>query len=278
MSSNTKIEWTDATLNILRGCSHVSDGCRNCYAEKMAARFSDPGQWGYGIARRDITLHWTGKIAFDRAALEIPGRWRKPRRVFLNSVSDTFHPDVTGEMVDSIMNMILGNHLHTFQMLTKRAKRMHSYFNQFKPWCWSSGKKTGWITRGGEALTSYGGNARTPMPDDGWPLDNLWLGVSVENQKAADERIPYLLDTPATLRFISVEPMLGPVDIRAFNGIGWVICGGETGPGARPMNLDWAWSLRDQCADAGVPFFFKSTGGRNKTDLLDGRTWQEFPA
>lgn len=289
MGDKTKIEWTDATWNALKGCSRVSEGCRNCYAESMAARFSDAGQWGYGLAtRKDGQHRWTGVVVLDLPTLEKPLRWRKPRRIFVTSVSDPFHPQVTDEMLDRLFAVIAACPQHTFQLLTKRPERMLQYFEQFR----SCGPRMGWITRNGERPKSYGGEAELIIPDDRWPLPNLWLGVSVENQDVAEERIPHLLATPAAVRFLSCEPLLGPVDLTrikapwvdwrdALRGheqgrpgasisaghfavglskIDWVIAGGESGPKARPMHPDWARGLRDQCAAAGVPFFFKQWG------------------
>lgn len=282
MGDKTKIEWTDATWNALKGCSRVSEGCRNCYAESMAARFSDAGQWGYGLAtRKDGQHRWTGVVVLDLPTLEKPLRWRKPRRIFVTSVADPFHPQITDEMLDRLFQVIAACPQHTFQLLTKRPERMRQYFAQFS----SCGPRMGWITRNGERPKSYGGEAELIIPDDRWPLPNLWLGVSVEDQAAADERIPHLLTTPAALRFLSCEPLLGPVNLRQslfptpgpcweggeIPGIDWVICGGESGPKARPMHPDWARGLRDQCAAAGVPFFFKQWGEWHPAQIM----WSE---
>lgn len=234
----TKIEWATDVWNPVTGCTKVSEGCRNCYAEGIAKRF-----WGERKFT-DVRCHP------DR--LDAPRHWKKPRRVFVNSMSDLFHPDVPFEFIDRVFGAMTMACEHTFMILTKRPRMMLDWFN------WTTHNKTGL-----------------------WPLPNVWLGVTVENQKAANERIPLLLKTPAVVRFVSVEPMLGEVDMtQAMYGINppgmnvfgftdgfgyeacldWVICGGETGPGARPMHPDWARSLRDQCQSAGVPFFFKQWG------------------
>jgi protein gp37 len=297
----TKIEWTDETWNPIRGCSRVSEGCRNCYAEKVAYRFSGPGQPYEGlvqVAKFDHSIPgievkterrlplWNGSIKFVEEHLLDPLRWKKPRRIFVNSMSDLFHENVTDEMRDRIFAVMALCPQHTFQVLTKRPKRMLAYCSEMQS-CW--------VLRLSHAINTSAqmcDAADAPnRPMTGWPLRNVWLGVSVEDQKAANERIPLLLQTPAAVRFISAEPLLGPTDLfkvprpdvpyfqwRGETGaigpknepddyvywmkrlLHWVICGGESGPGARPMHPDWARSLRDQCVAAGVPFFFKQWG------------------
>ena len=231
MSGQSKIEWTDATWNPVTGCTKVSPGCKHCYAERITKR------WGGDFSK--VTLHP------DR--LDAPLHWRKPRMVFVNSMSDLFHEDVPDYFIDDVFDVCAVAANHTFQILTKRPERMMRYCQD----------------------------------DDRSILHNVWLGVSVEDQQRADERIPHLLQTPAAVRFLSVEPMLGPVALSAWLGsIDWVICGGESGPGARPMDQGWARILRDQCVHAGVPFFFKQWGGVKKKRtgrVLDGRTWDEMP-
>lgn len=224
MSGNTSIEWADKVWNPVTGCTKVSEGCRNCYAERIAKRF-----WG----DREF-----GQVQCHPERLSEPGKWRKPQRIFVDSMSDLFHPDVPDEFIHEVFLNMIDNLLHTFIVLTKRPERMAKYLK----------------------------NASKQA------VQNIWLGVSVENQKAADERIPLLLQTPAAVRFVSVEPMLGEIDLGNFlcadyrhkltlgNYLDWVICGGETGPGARPMQPDWVRSLRDQCQAANVPFFFKGWG------------------
>lgn len=287
----TKIEWATDVWNPVTGCTKVSEGCRHCYAEGIAHRF-----WGERKFT-DVQCHT------DRLAA--PFHWKNPRRVFVNSMSDLFHPDVPQEFIKDVWIGMLANPDHTFMILTKRADRM------------------------AEAVDIL-------LRDGVGVLPNVWLMVTVENQKAADERVPYLLKTPAARRGVSVEPMLEAVDLLhvqydnmveinaltgdygvyrplqgyGYNKLDWVICGGETGPGARPMHPDWARSLRNQCQAAGVPFFFKKWGewinvhperkdyeyssppekcltigdtrfyrvGKKAAGrLLDGREWNEYP-
>lgn len=283
----TKIEWTDETWNPIRGCSRVSEGCRNCYAEKVAYRFSDAGRPYHGLV--GIGGKWNGKIKFVEEHLLDPLRWKKPRRIFVNSMSDLFHENVTDAMRDQIFAVMALCPQHTFQVLTKRPERMLAYLTQ----------------QASEELQQDGRQLMVEMAIETllqqaiscdfvkWPLANVWLGVSVEDQKTADERIPLLLQTPAAVRFLSCEPLLGPINLaprsrllapvghcpgcvsgdgagpgdhalgsveHPVNDLDWVIVGGESGPGARPMHPDWARSLRDQCEAAGVPFFFKQWG------------------
>ena len=235
MSEHTAIEWTDATWNPTSGCTPVSEGCDHCYAKRIYERFHGKGSF------EKVELHP------DR--LDAPLHWRKARTVFVNSMSDLFHDGVPGVFIGAVWATMADTPQHTYQILTKRPGRMASVLRTYAKWCAPS-------------------NAVLP---------NAWLGVSVENQKWADVRIPKLLETPAAVRFLSCEPLLGPVDLSAWldrmeferdNGeaaiyrpsLGWVIVGGESGPGARPMHPDWVRSLRDQCVAAGVPFFFKGWG------------------
>lgn len=273
MSDNTKIEWCDATWNPLYGCTRVSEGCRHCYAEGLAARFHKPGQWGEGLTRDG---RWTGKVTLAEAKLTQPLRWRKPRRIFVNSLSDLFHPAVPDEWIDRVFAVMALCPQHTFIVLTKRPARMRDYFaarREGDPWAEAADEIAD--------LMGWESHAVVLEPRD-IPLPNVHLGVSVENQQAADERIPDLLATPAAVRIVSAEPLLGPVDLTYINptdryeldaligfdadqgtacdSIDGVIVGGESGPHARPMHPDWARSLRDQCAAAGVPFFFKQWG------------------
>lgn len=248
MSYQSRIEWTDATWNPVTGCTKVSAGCANCYAERMAARF--PDRFG----------DWRGGVVVHQNRLDQPLRWRKPRRVFVCSMGDLFHENVPLGVIGDVLRTARACPQHTFMFLTKRPDRMRKALL-----CWDCD----------------GGC-------NGIDCRHLWFGVSVEGQATADERIPVLLDTPAAVRFISAEPLLGPVDLGKWihgscfahdadvGGSGkcaghrcgedwlrefhWVICGGESGPGARPMHPDWARSLRDQCLAAGVPFFFKQWG------------------
>ncbi len=394
MTQQTDIEWCQnedgtrgKTWNPIRGCSRVSEGCRHCYAERAAARFSGPPVLsGQGASRRqpyeglakmaDGQPHWTGKIAVVEKLIEEPLRWRKKGlRVFVNSMSDLFHEGVPDAALDRIFAvMALTAHI-TYQVLTKRPERMRGYLSA---WAQLNDGRYSTVT---DALKDRWDAARRllyahfavkrdarMMEQAGirlayirWPLPNVWLGVSAEDQATADARIPELLATPAAVRFVSAEPLLGAIDFghipfregdsrhkrdaltgealmwgelggylgaeRAFqeNGsavvriqepkiakLDWVIVGGESGPGARPMHPDWARGIRDQCVAAGVPFFFKQWGewlpfGQARTDeqeidfskaelrdfehctfarlgkkragrLLDGREWNEMPA
>jgi protein gp37 len=301
MGVTTGISWTDATWNPIRGCSRVSEGCRHCYAESVAYRFSGPGLPYEGLVQLDMhksgmivrVPKWNGKIKFVEGHLLDPLRWKKPRRIFVNSMSDLFHENVTDEMRDKIFAVMALCPQHTFQVLTKRPERQKEYLSKEDTAC-----------RVYEAMSKLYSKAKKPKFETPFPIEsgrymlpNVHLGVSVENQKAADERIPLLLQTPAAVRFISAEPLLGPVNLMnlplgdtspmgfqfvdAVRGwrsdrankcgagqqgskIDWVIVGGESGPGARPMHPDWARSLRDQCKAAGVPFFFKQWGAWEK--------------
>jgi protein gp37 len=332
MMGKTSIEWADRVWNPVTGCSKVSQGCKNCYAERIAARF------------------WKGrpftKVVCNPGKLDDPASWYKPRRVFVNSMSDLFHPDVDDKFIDKVFTRMAVARRHTFLILTKRPERMLAYFKR-----WTNG---GWDTPGiiyHDAMELFRNSRRasgyTYDTMHTWPLPNVWLGVSAEDQTTADERIPLLLQTPAAVRFVSCEPLLGPVDLlhhlapvmhvnaekdlsndtanalvqmgrhvyKYLEGalLDWVIAGGESGPGARPMHPQWAKSIKDQCQAAGVPFFFKQWGewvprgmaqllgfdakvtmntvldaipypvimsriGKKATGReLDGRTWEEVP-
>lgn len=255
MGQNTKIEWTDATWNPIIGCSRVSEGCRNCYAEGIAGRFGNGSPTVYSGLTQIVNGRsvWTGEIKETKQLLQ-PLGWKKPKRVFVNSMSDLFHKNVTDEMRDRIFAVMALAPQHIFQVLTKRPERMLAYMTEAQPQVWDAMTRTPHRT-----VNRVGGAALA------WPLPNVWLGVSVENQAAADERIPLLLQTLAAVRFISAEPLLGPILLdfpRAgrLPSVDWVIVGGESGPGARPMHPDWARGMRDQCVAAGVPFFFKQHG------------------
>ncbi|SEB77771.1 DUF5131 family protein [Rhodobacter sp. 24-YEA-8] len=333
MADRTSIEWTDATWNVLRGCSRVSQGCVNCYAEVMAARFSKPGQWGHGRAEMvqcqdgSVDHRWTGKVAFVEDALDLPLRWKKPRRIFVNSTSDLFHESVPDDWIDRVFAVMALCPRHTFQVLTKRPERAQAYLTNPNLQRDIEAAAGAWLGEDAECFVANWINgwsrpqeaSSDSNPANGtvrrWPLPNVWIGTSVEDQKTADERIPKLLAAPAAVRFVSAEPLLGPVKIFN-NDIGpdpdgllldWVIVGGESGPGARPMHPDWARDLRDQCVSAGTPFFFKQWGewgpasidakkmpqisfapytpadqlakhGKAKAGrTLDGRTWDQMP-
>jgi protein gp37 len=362
-----KISWLNIpgyipqTWNPIVGCSKVSEGCRNCYAERMAKRLAGIKATDYYRKALDIDdfepptwrieSGWSGETFFVESALEKPLGWEKPRAIFVNSMGDLFHENTPDEWIDRVHYIMAKSPQHLFILLTKRAKRMAEYYS---------------VER-----CLYETNCGDYRPKASWPLPNVWLGVTAENQAAADERIPHLLRTPAAVRFVSCEPMIGPIDdlkvplgeffcpqcdnyfdiperylspccgektrgdddyictkckqpfpedeeiVECPNcgnsggsyyiqpdhhtcfsikdlpiGVDWIICGGESGPGARPMNPEWARSLRDQCQAAGVPFFFKQWGDnmckhnappyytRNEKhggDILDGRQWHEFP-
>ena len=296
MADRSSIEWTDATWNPLRGCSRVSDGCRNCYAERVAARFSGPGMPYEGLIH-PTTRGWNGQVRLVPEVLDQPLRWRRPRRIFVNSMSDLFHESMPNEIIAAVFGVMAAAPHHVFQVLTKRPARMLEWFRwharvaRAREWEWQQ-----WRVCEEEAI-EYVPELPATGATQPWPLRHVWLGVSVENQAAADERIPLLLQTPATVRWLSCEPLLGPVDLRRMHviphnspvdvlmrrgrqrpcvqhapgycfggcewrwpGIDWVVAGGESGRDARPMHPDWARSLRDQCAAAGVPFFFKQWG------------------
>lgn len=297
----TTIEWTDQTWNPVTGCDKISPGCDNCYAEGIAHRFAGTAQFpnGFGVTLRPERLG-------------DPLKWRKPQRVFVNSMSDLFHAGIPDEFIAKVFGVMAHAEQHTFQVLTKRPGRMRSLLRSdaFRELVFKS--------------------VDVELPDvmgDGWPIPNVWLGVSAENQKWADVRIPVLLDTPAAVRFVSAEPLLGPIDMQVWleddpekydvPALDWLIVGGESGPGARPMHPDWVRTLRDQCVEADVAFLFKQwgawipngawrrdtgrpplnrnehvfdDGGRgdfipvmarvgktNAGRVLDGRTWDEYP-
>jgi len=266
MADGTHIEWTEATWNPIVGCSLASPGCTNCYAMQFAGtRLAHTAKYD-GLTREVNGNHvWTGKLAFDEKALLEPLRWKKPRMIFVNSMGDLFHEDCTDEMIDRVFAVMALCPQHTFQVLTKRSGRMREYcISRFGGW----GEML--LT---DAIEALGGFENDAGGEWGKPLPNVWLGVSVEDQQRADERIPDLLATPAAIRWISAEPLLGPVDLGQclpeferlgwstyLDSLDWVVAGGESGKGARPMHPDWARSLRDQCAAAGVPFFFKQWG------------------
>ena len=359
----SKIEWTEATWNPLTGCTKVSAGCKNCYAERLAKRLKAMGQPQYQDVLTD-SGRWNGEISFVETVLLQPLQRKKPTMYFVNSMSDVFHEAVRTEWIDQIFAVMALCPQHTFQILTKRPERMAAYLTErgsaaspkdagaaaerlgaiFADIAFMHGKvgakamkrAIAWLERNNQ-VSHLGW-----MPV--WPLLNVWLGTSVENQAAADERIPHLLQTPAAVRFLSCEPLLGPVDIgmqsatcdccsrhpgrwirtnklvtsdlpgliRPFKSalpgvyrahsnqhgalsvetssgrlgvypsefeylprLDWVICGGESGPGARPMHPDWARGLRDQCQAAGVPYFFKQWGEFYPCEAVPSSAWGE---
>lgn len=290
MSDNSAIEWTDATWQPITGCSVLTPGCTNCYAMKLAGTRlrNHPSRAGLTIDTKAGPV-WNGEVRFNEQWLLQPLAWRKPRRIFVCAHGDLFHENIPDAWIDRVFAVMALAPQHTFQVLTKRAKRMREWFADN-----DAGKRADAV--GLAMLTIVDriphGHRRVP-----WPLPNVWLGCSTERQQEADERIPDLLQTPAAVRFISAEPLLGPIDLEAlawpkqcdcrdehapsFNALnqsifcdgccegperiaigklGWVIVGGESGADARPMHPDWARSLRDQCNAAEVPFFFKQWG------------------
>ena len=234
MAANSKIEWTECTWNPVTGCTKISEGCRNCYAERMARRLQAMGQPNYRDGFK-LTLH--------PHMLEMPLHWRQPRMIFVNSMSDLFHEDVPLAFIQKVFGVMQRASQHHFQVLTKRSERL----------------------------------ARL-SPKLPWP-DNVWMGVTVENSNYTF-RIEHLRQTKANVKFISIEPLLGPISDIDLDGIDWTIVGGESGPGARPMRPEWAVDIRDQCVAKNVPFFFKQWGGINKKAAgrtLGNRTWDERP-
>lgn len=272
MADNSKIEWTEASWNPVTGCTQVSPGCDHCYAETFAERWR--GKTGHYFEQGfDVQLR--------PAKLDQPLRWKRPRRIFVNSMSDLFHEDVPTAFIAEVFAVMAKAKQHTFQLLTKRHGRMRSLLGD-----------------DGQSLLSAAPNEDTAQAlYEQWPLPNVWLGVSVETQRWADIRIPALLETPAAVRWISAEPLLGPVELRTshcpthdFPGgfctfscperrkLDWVVCGGESGPGARPMDPNWARSLRDQCTDAGIPFFFKQWGEWCRSEQMPQDTARDLDA
>lgn len=236
MGYKSTIEWTDATWNPVTGCTKVSPGCAHCYAEAITLRFRRGPQFLPG--KSQITLH--------PERLHLPLSWSKPRRVFVNSMSDLFHEEIPIDFLRQVFEVMANAQIHIFQVLTKRHEYLQEVANE--------------------------------LP---WP-PNVWIGVSVENQYWADRRIPALKGVHATTRFLSVEPLLKPVDLRLhLDNIHWVIVGGESGPKARRLDPNWVRAVRDHCIAVGIPFFFKQWGGRTSKSggrLLDGRTWSEMPS
>lgn len=241
----SEIQWTDETWNPTVGCSRVSAGCDNCYAIRVAAREMQP-------AHKGLTKDgdWTGEVRLMPDRLDKPLYWKKPRRVFVDSMSDLFHESIPNEFVEAVFDIMASCREHTFQILTKRPQRMTALLNRWN--------EDTWVRPDG--LLDLSG--RPVCPGDPWPLPNVWLGTSIETDRYARIRTPHLLCTPAAVRFLSAEPMLGDVDLTPYlgEGIGWVIVGGESGPGARPMQLEWAQHVVDDCIEANVPVFVKQLG------------------
>jgi protein gp37 len=305
VSAITKIQWTDRTWNPVRGCSRVSPGCDRCYAMGQAHRFAGPGKPYDGLTTiRRGKVDWTGVARLIPTELDAPLRWRKPQRIFVNSMSDLFHHSLSDEDIASVFAVMAAAPQHTFQVLTKRPERATELFSKMRT----------------ERSVRFGRHAGEPLPDCGWlyertwqlqlryrpghvhswswPLPNVWLGVSIENQETADERIPLLMKIPSAVRFISAEPLLGPLDLRrsVFNraaavraamfgpaalnseqadaAIGypldWVIAGGESGPGARECRQSWLERIVTDCREASVPVFVKQMGAAACDDV----TWR----
>lgn len=263
-TQNTKIQWTDSCWNPVRGCSRVSPGCDNCYAMGQAHRFSGPGGPYDGLTTlRKGKVDWSGRVRFVPNALGEPLRWRKPRRVFVNSMSDLFHESLSNEQVAAVFGVMAACPQHTFQVLTKRAERMREWFEWLAFDCCDENGPPEPVVCGIHAANHCADVDHLGLPAT-WPLFNVWLGVSAEDQKRADERVPHLLATPAVVRFVSVEPQVGHVDLSAFLsheiGLDWAIIGGESGSRARLFDIAWARQLKEQCTDAGVAFFMKQAG------------------
>jgi len=240
MSVRTKIEWTQASWNPVRGCTKLSPGCKHCYAAAFGERFR-------GVKGHAYEKGFDLRLVPEK--LDEPLHWRRPRLVFVNSMSDLFHEGVPDDYIEAVVNVMLQARWHTFQVLSKRSRRMANLLSS--------------RLRAGASAT------------------HIWWGVSVEDRKYGLPRIEDLQATPAKVRFLSIEPLLEDLGLLDLRGIHWVIVGGESGPGARPMKAEWVRSIRDQCAQANVPFFFKQWGTRNKKRagrVLDGKLYDEFPS
>lgn len=306
MAETSTIEWTDATWNPVTGCTLVSEGCRHCYAAQLAATRlkNHPSREGLARLNAQGEAKFTGEVRLNEQWLDQPLRWKRPRRIFVCAHGDLFHEAVPDEWIDRVFAVMALAPQHTFQVLTKRPERMRNYFSLdsgFGRWGYIEHQARLMLARFG----LYQSERRTLAHFGGSNFPHVWLGTSVEDQTTADARIPHLLDTPAIVRFVSAEPLLGPVDLthitpplyaasaNALTGkwqweggpkrtetprLDWVIVGGESGRNARPMHPDWARSLRDQCVAAGVPFFFKQWGAFLPPGQLMacGRRWAEL--
>jgi protein gp37 len=261
MADRSKIEWTNATWNPITGCSVISPGCKRCYAMRLAGT-----RLRHHWSRKGLTRPskagpvWTGEVRFNEEWLSQPLHWRKPRNIFVCAHGDLFHENVPDAWIDRVFLTMSFAPQHIFQVLTKRSARMRKYIAGFE-----------------ERRRTF--DCHAGLDDAPWPLPNVWAMVSVEDQPRADERIADLRATPAAVRGVSAEPLLGPLDLD-LRGIGWVIAGAESGKGARAMDEDWVRGLRDQCRAAKVPFFYKQNaidGNKIPTPELDGRRWMELP-
>ena len=234
MALNSAIEWTQATWNPVTGCTKISLGCRNCYAERMALRLQAMGQRNYARGFR---------VTVQPHALRLPLKWKKPRMVFVNSMSDLFHERVPVGFVEQVFRVMRQADWHEYQILTKRSERLLDL----------------------EGIVAW--------------APHIWMGVTVESREYTF-RIEHLRQTGAAIKFLSLEPLLGPIPDLDLEGIDWVVVGGESGPGARPIKREWVIELRDRCRESGVPFFFKQWGGTDRKKsgrVLDGRTWDQMP-
>lgn len=254
MAQASSIEWTDSTWNPVVGCTKVSAGCRNCYAERMAKRLAamaratrtrgeNPGRTANYLPVLNARGQWNGRLSLNRSAIEDPLHWKQPRMIFVNSMGDLFHEAVPLDFIRDVFSVMNRCPQHTFQVLTKRP-HIAAEFSPLLAWA-----------------------------------PNIWMGTSIENAEVVG-RAERLRQTGAAVRFVSAEPLLGPIPSMPLDGIHWVIVGGESGPRARPMKPTWARQIRDQCLRMNVPFFFKQWGGVNKSlhgRILDGRTWDELP-
>jgi len=299
----SKIEWTDKTWNPVIGCSKISEGCENCYAEKMAFRLTNMLKNTKNHISNEINTSciayssiiengkWNGKTALRKDKLQEPSKWKKPCKIFVCDMGDLFHESVPFQWIDKIFTVCACNPHHIFQLLTKRPERALKYFN------W---KEPDWANEG----MREDDGVKIPFKDWKWPLDNVWIGVTVENQEQSEIRIPLLSKIPVRIKYISCEPLLGPIDLSEiiYEGqkiyplkfINWVIAGGESGPGSRPMHPDWVRSLQDQCEATNIPFFFKQWGeyrpfekmskpnfyidsATNKINFIVDGKWLDYP-
>lgn len=243
MADRSTIEWTEATWNPTTGCDRTSPGCDNCYALKLASRLKAMGQPKYQVDGDHRTSGPGFGLTVHHDALRVPMGWRSPRTVFVNSMSDLFHPSVPLDFIEEVLAVMAATPRHTYQVLTKRSKRLLELDAQLQ-----------------------------------WP-PNVWMGVSIENDRYA-HRADHLRRVGSAVRFLSIEPMLGPVPSVALEGIDWVIVGGESGVDSRPIQAPWVHDVQRRCLEAGIPFFFKQWGGRTAKAggrILDGRTWDQMP-
>lgn len=276
MGKGTSIEWTDVSWPVVNGCRRVSAGCENCYAERLTAtRLSKTPKYQCLAVYGKNGPRWTGETRLWVPHLDLPMTIRKPSRIFVADMGDLFYEGVTDEDIAAIFGVMAACPQHTFQVLTKRPERMRAWFSALDA-CREAPGRDGEVRRCIAAADRRGLDREFHIDYRPWPLPNVWLGVSVENQATADERIPVLLETPAAVRWISYEPALGPVHFdpatlgprghlaETFGNplINWVVCGGESGPGARPFDIAWARSTVNQCDEAGVPAFIKQLGAR----------------